>query len=139
MKNLLSYSLTAFICLFLMNHIAAADSQKMEYNKGPLHVKEKVDESKVVFEFKTDFASMAKFFKLSVKEFHQLREKKSMVEIAQMQGINRNELFNYLVAEHYKYLELAYEKKQIDLEFIMDYTLHLKEDIIWEMHAKKSE
>ncbi|MGM7635324.1 hypothetical protein [Bacillus sp. Hm123] len=139
MKTLLSYSFTVLICLFLINHTAATESQKVEDNKAPLQVKEKVDERKIVFEFKTDFASMAKFFKLSVKEFHQLREKKSMVEIAQMQGINRNELFNYLVAEHYKHLKLAYKKKQIDLEFIMDYTLHLKEDIIWEMHAKKSE
>ncbi|WP_338749560.1 hypothetical protein [Bacillus sp. FJAT-52991] len=137
MKNLLSYSLTAFICLFLMSHTAVAESLKMESNRGPLQMKEEADQGKVVFEFKTDFVSMAKFFKLNVKEFHQLRDKKSMVEIAQMQGINRNELFNYLVTQHYKHLELAYQKKQIDLEFIMDYTLHLKEDIIWEMHVKK--
>ncbi|MGG0284280.1 hypothetical protein ABEY41_03955 [Peribacillus butanolivorans] len=93
-------------------------------------------EGKVVFRYKNDFKSLAKFLNITEKEYFKLRNEKSMLEIAQQKGISEDELFRYLIDKHYKALESAYNKKEIDVHFIMDYVLRLKEDLYSEMNAK---
>jgi len=104
---------------------------------SPSQYKKIETEGKVVFRYKSDFKSLAKFLNITEKEYFQLRKQKSMLEVAQMQGVSQKELFNYLASQQYKALKSAYYNKQIDLDFVMDYVLHLKEDLYWEMNVKK--
>lgn len=41
-----------------------------------------------------------------------------------------------MATQRYKALELAFNKEQVDLQFVMDYVLHLKDDINQEMTLK---
>lgn len=132
MKKIILYPFATLLLLFSAVGTISAQSGSEESESESSYT-----EGKVVFELKTDFVSLAQFLHITEKEFHQLRKEKSMLEIAQMQGISKEELFNYLVAQHYKALETAYNKKQVDLHFVMDYVLHLKKDIEWEMSIKK--
>lgn len=79
---------------------------------------------------------MASFFNLTENKYFQMREDKSMIEMAEIQGINKDDLFYYLVAKNYEALESAYNKGQVDLHFVMDYVLYLKEDVEQEMQAQ---
>ncbi|WP_374967669.1 hypothetical protein [Lysinibacillus sp. RS5] len=97
---------------------------------------EKEDEGKVVFIYEKDFKSLASFFNLTENKYFQMREDKSMIEMAEIQGINKDDLFYYLVAKNYEALESAYNKGQVDLHFVMDYVLYLKEDVEQEMQAQ---
>lgn len=135
LNKIVLYSLLIVFSLFSFSVVntISAETQPLEES---VRVKEK-DGGEIVFRFKTDFLSLSNFLKLTEKDFFQLREDKSLVEIAKMQGINEGDLFNYLVDKRYKALESGYNKGQVDLYFVMNYVLHLKEDVEWEMKVKK--
>ncbi|MFT9819117.1 hypothetical protein [Lysinibacillus sp. NPDC056185] len=137
MKKILYPSIVVMflISIFLYNSISAK-SQTSENIENPSHI-EKKDEGTVVFNYKTDFKSLANFFNLTENKYFQMREEKSMIEIAEIQGINKDDLFYYLVAKNYEALESAYNKGQVDLHFVMDYVLYLKKDVEQEMQAKR--
>ena len=93
-------------------------------------------EGKVVFSLKTDFASLTNFLGITEEEFFKLRKNYSMLEIAKQQNISEYDLFRYLVSKHFEALDAHYKEGKVDLSFIMDYTLRLKEDIKFEMNVK---
>lgn len=94
------------------------------------------EEGKVVFSFKTDFVSLTNFLGITEEEFFKLKKNYSMLEIAKKQNISEDDLFRYLVSKHFEALESHYKEGKVELSFIMDYTLRLKEDIEFEMNAK---
>lgn len=69
------------------------------------------------------------FFGISHKEFEEMRKNKSIVDIAKDKGI-KEEILRYVLEKKFDSLVAAYDKKDIDLNFIMDYVLYLKEDTI---------
>ena len=93
-------------------------------------------EGKVVFSLKTDFANLTNFLGITEEEFFKLRKNYSMLEIAKQQNISEYDLFRYLVSKHFEALDAHYKEGKVDLSFIMDYTLRLKEDIEFEMNVK---
>ncbi|MCM3711106.1 hypothetical protein [Sporosarcina luteola] len=93
---------------------------------------------KEVFSYKTDFEALANLLNTTEKQYFALRKERSMLEIAELQGISEQELFNHLASENFNALKRAYDTDEVSLEFIMDYVLHLKEDLNWEMRIKKS-
>jgi|GEM_PF-6774698 len=137
MKKIVYTSLVfiSLISIFLNSSISAK-SQTSENVENSSHI-ENNDEGKVVFSYKRDFKSLANFFNLTENEYFQMRENKNMIEIAEIQGINKDDLFYYLVAKNYEALESAYNKGQVDLHFVMDYVLYLKQDVEQEMQAKR--
>ncbi|MFJ8461681.1 hypothetical protein ACIQ57_21520 [Lysinibacillus xylanilyticus] len=124
-----------FVISMFLNSSISAISQTSENIENSPQI-EKEDEGKVVFNYEKDFKSLANFFNLTENKYFQMREDKSMIEIAEIQGINKDDLFYYLVAKNYEALESAYNKGQVDLHFVMDYVLYLKEDVEQEMQAK---
>ncbi|MFJ7183996.1 hypothetical protein [Lysinibacillus xylanilyticus] len=143
MKKILYPSIVVMflISIFLYNSISAK-SQTSESIENPSHIEKKDEgkgEGRVVFNYKKDFKSLANFFNLTENEYFQMREEKSMIEIAESQGINKDDLFYYLVAKNYEALESAYNKGQVDLHFVMDYVLYLKKDVEQEMQAKRED
>lgn len=95
-------------------------------------------EGKVVYRYKTDFKDLSEFLGVSNKEFEEMRKNKSIVEIAKDKGIKEEEVLRHVLGKKFDSLAAAYNKKDIDLNFIMDYVLYLKEDTIKEIHAKKT-
>lgn len=110
-------------------HAENKDLKNPEVNKG---------EGKVVFSLKTDFTSLTNFLGLTEEEYFKLKKSYSMLEIAEKQNISKNDLFRYLVSKHFEELDAHYKEGRVDLSFIMDYTLRLKEDIEFEMNAKSN-
>ncbi|MCY8234773.1 hypothetical protein [Priestia endophytica] len=98
----------------------------------------KSSEGKVVYRYKTDFKDLCVFLSVSNKEFEEMRKNRSIVEIAKDKGI-KEEVLHYFLEKKFNSLAAAYDKGDIDLNFIMDYVLYLKEDTIKEIHAKKPE
>ena len=94
------------------------------------------EEGKVIFSLKTDFVSLTNFLGITEEEFFKLKKNYSMLEIAEKQNISEDDLFRYLVSKHFEALDTHYKEGKVDLSFIMDYTLRLKEDIEFEMNAK---
>ncbi|KMY31414.1 hypothetical protein ACZ11_03955 [Lysinibacillus xylanilyticus] len=137
MKRILYPSLVVmFLISIFLNSSISAKSQTSE-NVGNSSNIENKDEGKVVFSYKRDFKALANFFNLTENEYFQMRGDKSMIEIAEIQGINKDDLFYYLVSKNYDALESAYNKGQVDLHFVMDYVLYLKQDVEQEMQAKR--
>ena len=93
-------------------------------------------EGKVVFSLKTDFVSLTNFLGITEEEYFKLKKNYSMLEIAEKQNISKDELFNYLVSKHFETLDAHYKEGKIELSFIMNYTLRLKEDTEFVMNAK---
>lgn len=94
------------------------------------------EEGKVIFSLKTDFVSLTNFLGITEEEYFKLKKNYSMLEIAEKQNISEDDLFRYLVSKHFEALDTHYKEGKVDLSFIMDYTLRLKEDIEFEMNAK---
>ncbi|ATP40853.1 hypothetical protein CSE16_12810 [Solibacillus sp. R5-41] len=137
MKKILYPSLfIIFVISIFLNSSIYTKSQTPENIENYSQI-DNEDKGKVVFSYKKDFKSLANFFNLTENEYFQMREDKSMVEIAEIKGINKDELFYYLVAKNYEALESAYNKGQVDLHFVMDYVLYLKKDVEREMQAKR--
>lgn len=103
----------------------------------PMSTKAETSEGKVVYRYKTDSKDLCEFLRVSNKEFEEMRKNKSIVEIAKDKGIKEEEVLRHVLGKKFDSLAAAYNKKDIDLYFIMDYVLYLKEDTIKEIHAKK--
>ncbi|MDF1998488.1 hypothetical protein [Peribacillus frigoritolerans] len=95
------------------------------------------EEGKVIFRYKTDFEDLYRFLGVNDEEYFELRKQKSIVEIAEEKGISEDEVFNYFARKKIDALEKSYEKGNFDIRFVMDYCLRLKDDINWEINAKK--
>ncbi|MDP1420397.1 hypothetical protein Q8G35_18920 [Peribacillus simplex] len=96
------------------------------------------EEGKVIFRYRTDFEDLYRFLGVNEAEYNQIRKQKSIVEIAEEKGISEDEVFNYFARKKFDALEKSYEKGDFDIRFVMDYCLRLKDDIEWEINAKKS-
>lgn len=105
------------------------DLKNLDTNEGE-------GEGRVVFSLKTDFVSLTNFLGITEEEYFKLKKSYSMLEIAEKQNISKDELLRYLVSKHFEALDSHYKEGEIDLSFIMNYTLRLKEDIEFEMNAK---
>lgn len=96
------------------------------------------NEGKVMFIYKTDFEDLYRFLGVTKQEFKQLRKEKSIVEIAKEKGISEDKVFRYFISKKFDAYEVAYKKGDIDLRFIMDSCIRLKNDVEWEINVKKS-
>lgn len=76
---------------FFLISVISAEVQPSEQNKVFSHIEEH-DEGKVVFRYRTDFKSLSNFLHLTENEYFQMREDKSMKEIAEIQGIDTGDL-----------------------------------------------
>ncbi|MGE7879746.1 hypothetical protein [Peribacillus muralis] len=95
------------------------------------------EEGKVIFRYKTDFEGISRFLGVNEEEYFELRNQKSIVEIAKERGISEDEVFRYFIEKRFDALKTAYEKGDFDIGFVMDYCLRLKDDIEWEINVKK--
>ena len=95
------------------------------------------EEGKVIFRYKTDFEAISRFLGVTEEEYFELRNQKSIVEIAKERGISEDEVFRYFVEKKFDALKTGYEKGDYDIGFVMDYCLRLKDDIEWEIKVKK--
>ncbi|WP_339250835.1 hypothetical protein NSQ43_13010 [Sporosarcina sp. FSL W8-0480] len=112
---------------------------KTDDSDGEIVFGYKTDDSdgEIVFSYKTDFASLSSFLNISETKYFQLRKDKSMLEIAELQGISEEELLNYITLKNFEALETAYINGEVDLYFVMTYALYLKDDLNWEINAKR--
>ncbi|MBQ0139756.1 MAG: hypothetical protein KBT36_10695 [Kurthia sp.] len=127
---------TIFVWQITYSQASIADKQQME---SPNEFTKEIgtNQGELVFSYKPDFEDLCSFLGISKDEYFKLRKSYSMLEIAQKQNIEEGELFNYLVSKRFQALNSHYNLKKIDLYFIMNYTLRLKEDVKWEMTVKK--
>ncbi|MFF5399807.1 hypothetical protein ACFY5J_21060 [Peribacillus butanolivorans] len=95
------------------------------------------EEGKVIFRYKTDFEGISRFLGVTEEEYFELRNQKSIVEIAKERGISEDEVFRYFIEKRFDALKKSYEKGDFDIGFVMDYCLRLKDDIEWEINVKK--
>ena len=110
-----------------IEQVEVRDLKNQDTNEG---------EGKVVFILKTDFVSLTNFLGITEEEYFKLKKNYSMLEIAEKQNISKDELFNYLVSTHFEALDAHYKEGKIELSFIMNYILRLKEDTEFVMNAK---
>ncbi|AWE08892.1 hypothetical protein DCE79_16745 [Lysinibacillus sp. 2017] len=110
-----------------IEQVEVRDLKNQDTNEG---------EGKVVFSLKTDFVSLTNFLGITEEEYFKLKKNYSMLEIAEKQNISKDELFNYLVSKHFEALDAHYKEGKIELSFIMNYILRLKEDTEFVMNAK---
>lgn len=99
-------------------------------------ITDSTNQEKVVFSYKPDYKDLSNFLGVTEEKYFELRKSYSMLEIAQKQKISEEDLFKYLVNKRFEALDSHFQLGKIDHWFIMNYTLHLKEDVKWEMTAK---
>mgnify|MGYP000852370065 CR=1 FL=1 len=117
------------IILFFVN--ATPGFENVNNNEGK-------NEGKVMFIYKTDFKDLYRFLGVTEQEYKQLRKEKSIVEIAKVKGISEDIVLRYFLSKKFEAYEASYKNGDIDLPFIMDSCIRLKDDVEWEINVKKS-
>lgn len=149
-KHRLIILLTLTFIIFSINYLTSSNTSSAEIKLTPIELNTQQvgdkdlkiqdadeDEGKVVFSLKTDFISLTNFLGIKEEEeYFKLKKSYSMLEIAEKQNISEDELFRYLVSKHFDALDSHYKEGKVDLSFIMNYTLRLKEDVEFEMNVK---